>query len=52
MRLIPRHRQRHQRPKAPQIPFSQAEITADLFYPALRRPARSGQANGAGEGSR
>jgi hypothetical protein len=33
MRLIPRHRQ-HQRAKAPRISISQAEITADLLYPA------------------
>jgi hypothetical protein len=32
MRLIPRHRH-HQRPKAPRIAISQAEITADLHYP-------------------
>ncbi|HET8639269.1 MAG TPA: hypothetical protein VFL89_03375 [Solirubrobacterales bacterium] len=41
MRLIPRHRHRHQQTKAPRISFSQAEITADLFYPATRRPARA-----------
>ncbi len=33
MRLIPRHRH-HQRAKAPRIAISQAEITADLHYPA------------------
>jgi hypothetical protein len=38
MRLIPRHRNRH-RAKAPRIAISQAEITADLHYPAAR-PAR------------
>lgn len=36
MRLIPRHRHRHSS-KAPQISISQAEITADLQYPAPRR---------------
>ncbi len=39
MRLIPRHR-RHQRSKAPRISISQAEITADLLYPASPRAAR------------
>jgi hypothetical protein len=38
MRLIHRHRH-HQRAKGPQIPISQAEITADLLYPASRRSA-------------
>jgi hypothetical protein len=38
MRLIPRHRQRH-RSKAPQISINQAEITADLIYPASPRAA-------------
>ena len=36
MRLIPRHRQH--RSKAPRIAISQAEITADLHYPAIRQP--------------
>jgi hypothetical protein len=36
MRLISRHRS-HQRAKAPRIAISQAEITADLHYPASRR---------------
>lgn len=36
MRLIPRHRQ-HQRAKAPRISITQAEITADLVYPASSR---------------
>jgi hypothetical protein len=39
MRLISRHRH-HQRAKAPRISISQAEITADLLYPAGPRPAR------------
>jgi hypothetical protein len=39
MRLIPRHRHNH-RPKAPRISISQAEITADLVYPASPRSAR------------
>jgi hypothetical protein len=38
MRLIPRHRNRH-RAVAPRISISQAEITADLHYPAGSRPA-------------
>jgi len=39
MRLIPRHRHHH-RAKAPRISISQAEITADLVYPAAPRAAR------------
>jgi len=39
MRLIPRHRH-HPRSKAPRISISQAEITADLIYPASPRAAR------------
>jgi hypothetical protein len=39
MRLIPRHRH-HQRSKSPRISISQAEITADLIYPATPRAAR------------
>lgn len=35
MKLIPRHRTHH-RTKAPRIAISQAEITADLHYPASR----------------
>jgi hypothetical protein len=35
MKLIPRHRT-NQRAKAPRIAISQAEITADLHYPASR----------------
>jgi hypothetical protein len=45
MRLISRHKQ-HARAKAPRISISQAEITADLHYPASvrsgGRPAREG----------
>jgi hypothetical protein len=39
MRLIHRHRH-HSRGKAPRIAISQAEITADLHYPAGRSAAR------------
>ncbi|HEX3608936.1 MAG TPA: hypothetical protein VHU14_04605 [Solirubrobacterales bacterium] len=39
MRLIPRHRH-HYRSKAPRISISQAEITADLVYPATPRSVR------------
>ena len=41
MRLIPRHR--HQRrPRGPRIAISEAEISADLHYPAsARRPRRT-----------
>jgi hypothetical protein len=35
MRLIPRHR--HRRPKGPRIAISEAEISADLHYPASPR---------------
>ncbi len=40
MRLTPRHRT-HQRPKAPRISITQAEITADLIYPASPRTPRA-----------
>ncbi|HEY5942991.1 MAG TPA: hypothetical protein VIT89_09045 [Solirubrobacterales bacterium] len=41
MRLIPRHRQQR-RPKGPRIAISEAEISADLHYPAQpRRPQRA-----------
>ncbi|HVD40087.1 MAG TPA: hypothetical protein VNC16_03670 [Solirubrobacterales bacterium] len=41
MRLIPRHRH-HRRPKGPRIAISEAEISADLHYPAsARRPRRT-----------
>ncbi len=36
MRLIPKHRHNH-RSKAPRISITQAEITADLVYPATPR---------------
>ena len=39
MRLIPRHRYR--RAKSPRIAISEAEISADLHYPA-RAPQRPG----------
>lgn len=39
MRLIPKSRH-HQRAKAPRISISQAEITADLLYPASPWAAR------------
>jgi hypothetical protein len=39
MRLIPRHRHNH-RPKALRISISEAEITADLIYPANLRALR------------
>ena len=38
MRLIARHRS-HRRSKTPRIVISQAEITADLHYPASRQAA-------------
>ena len=38
MRLISRHR--NHRSKTPRISISQAEITADLNYPAGARPQR------------
>jgi len=39
MRLIPKSKH-HQRVKAPRISISQAEITADLLYPAGPRASR------------
>jgi hypothetical protein len=39
MRLVPRHKHQH-RPKGPRISISQAEITADLIYPASPRAVR------------
>jgi hypothetical protein len=36
MRLIPRHSQ-HRRSRSPQIEISEAEISADLHYPAPPR---------------
>jgi hypothetical protein len=39
MRLIPRDRH-DRRGKAPRIAISQAEITADLYYPAARPQGR------------
>jgi hypothetical protein len=38
MRLIPRQRHQH-RTRRPRIAVSQAEITADLHYPAASRQA-------------
>ena len=38
MRLISRHRH-GRRPKGPRIAISEAEISADLHYPANRRRA-------------
>jgi len=38
MRLIHRHRH-HPKSKAPRVEITQAEITADLIYPASRRGA-------------
>jgi hypothetical protein len=44
MRLIPRHRH-HRRSKGPRIAISEAEISADLHYPAsLPRPRRAAEA--------
>lgn len=39
MRLIPRHR-RNRRLEGPRIAISEAEISADLHYPAGRKRAR------------
>jgi hypothetical protein len=41
MRLIPRHRHQ-QRDRKPRIAISEAEISADLHYPAQPRQARRG----------
>ncbi|MDQ3725004.1 MAG: hypothetical protein M3335_03780 [Actinomycetota bacterium] len=44
MRLIPRHRSQHQRKQA-RIAISEAEISADLHYPARpRQPRRTADA--------
>ena len=40
MRLISKSRH-HQRPKAPRISISQAEITADLLYPVSPHAVRT-----------
>ena len=50
MRLIPRHRHNH-RSKAPRISISQAEITADLIYPASPRASRDGGADSRARGA-
>ena len=41
MRLIPRHRHQH-RERKPRIAISEAEISADLHYPAPARQPRRG----------
>jgi hypothetical protein len=43
MRLIPRHRH-NRRPRGTRIAISEAEISADLHYPASRGTARRGSA--------
>ena len=43
MRLVPRHRH-HRRPKGARIAISEAEISADLHYPA--QPPRPRRATG------
>jgi hypothetical protein len=40
MRLVHHKNRQSQREKAPRIAISQAEITADLHYPASREHAR------------
>jgi hypothetical protein len=50
MRLIYRHRH-HSRGKAPRIAISQAEITADLHYPAGRTAALHAADPGARRGA-
>jgi hypothetical protein len=50
MRLITRHRHR-QRVKVPRVSISQAEITADLLYPASPQALReAAPARGRGNG--
>ncbi len=45
MRLV-HHKSRHsQRQKTPRIAISEAEISADLHYPASREPARQATAS-------
>jgi hypothetical protein len=41
MRLIPRHRHQQRHRRSP-ISITEAEISADLHYPASRQPRRSG----------
>ena len=44
MRLIPRHRQQQRHPRS-QITITEAEISADLHYPAApREPRRTADA--------
>jgi hypothetical protein len=43
MRLIPRHRHQ-QRHRKPLISITEAEISADLHYPASHRPRRTADA--------
>jgi len=43
MRLIPRHRHQQRHRKSP-ISITEAEISADLHYPAPRRPQRTSDA--------
>jgi len=49
MRLINRHRH-HGHSKAPRIAISQAEITADLHYPAAARSRRQANAGARRDG--
>jgi hypothetical protein len=51
MRLIPRHRHHH-RPRPLRVSISEAEITADLLYPASPKPARQRHAAGGRKGTR
>lgn len=51
MKLIHKQRQHQVYEKAPRIAISEAEITADLLYPASRRPATMDRAT-RGPGSR
>jgi len=50
MRLIPRHK--HHRSVAQRISISQAEITADLHYPAIRQSVGDNVATPPGRGKR
>jgi len=51
MRLIPRHRHHH-RPRPLRVSISQAEITADLLYPASPRSVRAREAATGRKGAR
>lgn len=50
MRLIHRHHRGNHHAKAPRVSITQAEITADLLYPAGPRPGRAAMSGRRGGG--